>query len=317
METTMIDLRYGDCLEVLRELAAGSVQCCVTSPPYYGLRVYTDDPREIGNEPTPAAYVAALVAVFDEVRRVLRDDGTLWINLGDAYANDTKWGGTTGGKHARGLHGTTGIGRGRTNTGLPSKSLIGIPWRVAFALQEAGWVLRNDIIWHKPACMPENVTDRCARNHEYLFLFSKQPQYYFDHEAIREESAPSSQARARYNNGHASPKSKAGAESGVWGAPVSTKKAYGQGHNKPTVWSIPLRPLRDAHYAAFPEGLVEPCIRAGSRPGDTVLDPFVGSGTTCRVAESLGRDSIGIDLAYQDLQMKRTDNLQIDMEAFL
>jgi DNA modification methylase len=184
----------GDCRDVLRTLEDASVNCCVTSPPYFGLRDYGVD-GQIGLEQTPDEYVAEMVAVFREVRRVLRDDGTLWLNLGDSYANDGKWGGSSGGKHASALHGKSGIGRGKVTTGLKPKDLIGIPWRVAFALQADGWYLRQDIIWHKPNPMPESVTDRCTKAHEYVFLLSKSPRYYFDADAIAEQVAESSIAR--------------------------------------------------------------------------------------------------------------------------
>lgn len=312
-----ITLLQGDCRELLDILEPGSVQVIVTSPPYWRLRKYTDDPREIGQEPTPAEYVQSLVDVFAKVWRVLRDDGALFLNLGDSYANDTKWGGKTSGKHASGLQGTTYIGRNRMQTGLPSKSLIGLPWRVAFALQDAGWILRNDCIWHKPACFPENVDDRFTRDHEYIFFFTKQPHYYFNANAVREESAPSSQARAQYNGREPSRKSKAGSAAGVWQAPVSTAKAYGQGRNKRTVWSIPLQPLRDEHYAAYPQRLVETCLLAATRPGDTVLDPFAGSGTTGRAALALQRKAVLIDLGYSELQERRTDGVQVQMVELL
>lgn len=316
----MIELLHGDCRELLSTLPDKSVQMCVTSPPYWGLRKYSDDPREIGGESTPAEYVQALLAVFTEVWRVLRDDGTLWINLGDAYANDTKWGGKTSGKHAGGLQGTTYIGRNRTQTGLPSKSLIGLPWRVAFALQDAGWILRCDIIWHKPSVMPENVKDRPTRSHEYLFLFSKQSQYYYDAPAVYEacESGPSDlrkMAEQRDRIGGKTlttddPKLKASLNTNI-----GRKRGVGspEHRNRRSVWTIATQPLRDAHFAAFPQGLVEPCILAGSRAGDTVLDPFVGSGTVARVCERLQRSCIGIDLAYQELQAKRTDKVQVEM----
>lgn len=306
-----ITLLQGSCLEILPTLPEKSVQAVITSPPYWGLRKYTDDAREIGNEPTPAEYVQGLVNVFAECWRVLRDDGALFLNLGDSYANDTKWGGKTSGKHAVGLQGTNYIGRNRTQTGLPSKSLIGLPWRVAFALQDAGWVLRNDIIWHKPACMPENVDDRFTRDHEYIFFFTKQPHYFFN--TVREESAPSSQARAQYNGRDASPKSKSGTAAGVYGAPVSTAKAYGKGRNKRTVWSIAPQPLRDEHYAAYPPKLVETCLLAATQPGDTVLDPFAGSGTTGRVALALQRKAILIDIGFAEMQERRTDGVQVEL----
>lgn len=289
--TTMpIQLLQGDCREMLKTLPSQSVQCVVTSPPYWGLRKYTDDPREIGNEPTPADYVQGLVAVFSEVWRVLRDDGTLWLNLGDAYANDTKWGGKTSGKHAGGLQGTTYIGRNRTQTGLPSKSLIGLPWRVAFALQDAGWILRSDIIWAKPNCMPESVTDRPTRSHEYLFLFAKNQAYYYDALAIAEPVKQSSIDRINqptFDEQTGGPK-----DYGTTGVNTSRsmrktlenfkKKQAGHGRrhegfnerydfnnpaptrNKRTVWTIATTPYAGAHFATMPEALIEPCILAGS-----------------------------------------------------
>jgi hypothetical protein len=189
-----VRLLIGDCRERLRELEAQSAHCCVTSPPYFGLRDYGHD-GQIGLEETPDAFVAQMVEVFREVRRVLRDDGTLWLNLGDSYANDGKWGGSTGGKHVSSLHGDSGVGRQKRSTGLKPKDLIGIPWRVAFALQADGWYLRQDIIWAKPNPMPESVRDRCTKAHEYVFLLSKGPRYYFDTEAIAEGLAEASIAR--------------------------------------------------------------------------------------------------------------------------
>ena len=305
-----ITILHGDCTDLLPTLPPASVQCIVTSPPYFGLRRYTDDPREIGNEPTPAEYVAHLVEVFDAAWDVLADDGTLWLNLGDSYANDTKWGGRTSGKHAAGLQGSDYIGRNRHMTGLPSKSLIGIPWRVAFALQDAGWVLRNEIIWHKPSVMPESVTDRLTRDHETMFLFTKQPHYYFNQAAIAEPAVKGA-AGSRFDTG----------KTGVNGmGRVSTKpRVERDTRNRRTVWRIASQPLRDEHFAPFPEALVEPCILAGSKPGDTVLDMFAGSGTTMRVAERFGRNSIGIDLnqAYLGIQERRTNGVQIHMEAYL
>lgn len=183
-----------DCRDALRAMPDASVNCCVTSPPYFGLRDYGHD-GQIGLEPTPAEFVAAMVEVFREVRRVLRNDGTLWLNLGDSYATDSKWGGSTGGKAAKGIHGAGGGGRNKTHVGLPDKNLIGIPWRVAFALQADGWILRQDIIWSKPNPMPESVQDRCTKAHEYLFLLSKTQRYHYDADAVAEPVAESSIAR--------------------------------------------------------------------------------------------------------------------------
>ena len=386
----MITLLHGDCRTVLPTLPPASVQCVVTSPPYFGLRRYSDDPREIGGESTPAEYVAHMVAVFAEAWRVLADDGTLWLNLGDSYANDTKWGGRTSGKHAGGLQGTTFIGRNRRMTGLPSKSLIGIPWRVVFALQDAGWILRSDIIWHKPNSMPESVNDRPTRDHEYLFLFAKQPDYYFDAAAIAEPVRRADRPQymraveiafaAGLTNEHIDAiravgitdtgkaretQTGAGKNDPRVQALADEAKAVLKGYyrefltksagdsfkrsgnkrsavvvpsnhathrddredvqyskltrNRRTVWTIATESLRAEHYAPMPQALVEPCILAGSRPGDTVLDMFSGSGTVARVAGRFGRHSIGIDLNadYIELQERRTDGLQIEMEAYL
>lgn len=317
-----IQLLQGDCRDVLPTLLERSVQCVVTSPPYFGLRRYDVQGNQIGDEPTPAEYIAALVDVFNQVWRVLKDDGLLWLNIGDSYANDRKWGGQTGGKHAKGLHGGTEIGRRRTNTGLPSKSLMGIPWRVALALQDAGWTLRADLIWYKPNCMPESVTDRPTRSHEYLFLLSKGERYFYNADAIREPAVTNDTSAPRGSRGALSPN--AGRREITRGAGYGAARAgqngsadrdgdfdvHPLGRNKRSVWIVNTAPTPNTNFATFPEGLVTPCILAGSRPGDTVLDPFVGSGTTMRVAERYGRDSIGIDLGYSDLQEKRTDGIQ-------
>jgi site-specific DNA-methyltransferase (cytosine-N4-specific) len=313
-----ITLLHGDTIEQMRELPEQSAQTCVTSPPYWRLRRYTDDPREIGQEETIADYVEALARVFDEVWRVLRDDGTLWLNIGDAYANDTKWGGASGGKNYTSAGGAYGGQRVKGSTGLPPKSLIGLPWRVAFALQDRGWVLRAEIIWHKPNVMPESVTDRPTRDHEQVFLFAKQDRYYYDGDAIRVPYSNASIGRYQYRLDGTAPTSRQpGGDLARRKRETGTRDPNPLGRARRTVWTIPNSGLPDEHYAAFPESLVGPCILAGSRPGDTVLDPFVGSGTTCRVAETLGRNSIGIDLGYQELQERRTNNLQISMEALL
>lgn len=350
MSVTMITHLHGDCLALLPTLDAGSMQTIVTSPPYWRMRQYTDDPREIGQEPTPAEYVAALVAVFRECRRVLRDDGTLWLNLGDAYANDGKWGGSTGGKHASGLHGQQGPGRKKVSTGLPPKSLIGLPWRVAFALQDDGWVLRNEIVWHKTNCMPEAVDDRCVRNHEPVFLLGKTGNCYFDWEAIAEPSTRTSRPQYRRALELAKAASLTDAHfaairaAGMSDAGKARSVQSGTGKNTaevqrladeakqvlggyyrefltpekkrpPTVWSIAPEPLADEHYAPMPQALAERCIKAGSRPGDTVLDPFGGSGTTGRAAIALGRRAVLIDLGYQELRARRTDGVQMRLDA--
>lgn len=332
-------LLQGDCLSILCTLPAASVHCCVTSPPYFGLRDYGHD-GQIGLEQTPAEYVAKLVAVFREVRRVLRDDGTLWLNLGDTYANDKKWGGTTGGKHAQGLHGQP-VGRTRKDTGLKPKDLIGIPWRVAFALQDDGWWLRSDIIWHKPNAMPESVLDRPTKAHEYLFLLAKSERYYYDAQAIAEPAQFwQGQAATFERTGlvserilpgqnatqHRSNRGKGGKNSfRGQGAEREGEKGpanrdgrelidvgYGPTRNKRTVWAVATRPYPEAHFATYPVELVQPCILAGSPAGGTVLDPFSGSGTTGVAAISVGRQYIGVELnpAYMALAERRLSTTQ-------
>jgi DNA modification methylase len=335
---------FGDCRDTMRDLKAQGVrvQCCVTSPPYFGLRDY-GHPGQIGLEKTPAEYVAALVEVFEGVRELLADDGVLWLNLGDSYANDAKWGGSSGGKHVQALHGNTGIGRGKKETGLKPKDLVGAPWRVAFALQEAGWYLRQDVIWHKPNPMPESVTDRCTKAHEYLFLLTKSERYYWDAEAMKEDATGalpgnvSHKHTAKYeDSGDEKHRTKAGlvayaqrqrskrdsfkrddskrAEV-IPGQTVGTHRAdrdeseYDTGRrNRRSVWTVATQPYAGAHFAVFPAALIEPCILAGSRPGDLVLDPFMGSGTTAQVAQALGRQWIGCELntEYAPLQQART-----------
>lgn len=283
-----IDIRIGDCRDILKTMPDASVHCVVTSPPYFGLRDYGVD-GQIGLEASPDAFVAEMVAVFREVRRVLRDDGTLWLNLGDSYANDGKWGGSSGGKHVPALHGNSGIGRGKVTTGLKPKDLVGIPWRVAFALQADGWYLRQDIIWHKPNPMPESVTDRCTKAHEYVFLMSKSARYFYDAAAIAEEGVIPAGTKA----------AKGSAERfntpGVNSRPPEYK-IYDGMRNARSVWTIATQPFKGAHFATFPPELAERCIKAGCPSGGTVLDPFGGAGTTGLVADRLGRNAILIEL---------------------
>jgi DNA modification methylase len=288
-----VTIRAGDCREVLRTLPDESVHCCVTSPPYFGLRDY-GVAEQIGLEPTPDAFVAEMVAVFGEVRRVLRDDGTLWLNLGDSYANDGKWGGSTSGKHVTALHGDTGAGRGKRTTGLKPKDLIGIPWRVAFALQADGWYLRQDIIWSKPNPMPESVTDRCTKAHEYIFLMSKSARYHYDAAAIKEPGTD----RPPGNHGHkyTTAYESSGTEHHRTTAGLERMRDGYETRNKRTVWEVGTQPFSEAHFATFPPALIEPCIKAGCPAGGTVLDPFGGAGTTGMVADRLGRDAILIEI---------------------
>jgi DNA modification methylase len=294
-------LWHGDSLTMLRQLDAGSVDCCVTSPPYYGLRDYGVE-GQYGLESSPAEYVETMRQVFSEVRRVLADDGTLWLNIGDSYASDSKWGGSTGGKHVAALHGDTGVGRGRRSTGLPDKNLIGIPWRTAFALQDDGWILRNAIVWHKPNAMPESVTDRLAGRYETVFLFSKSRRYWFDLDSIREAHAESTiAAAARARVPYVAPGQKPNAK---------TRAMAEAGANPGDVWAVNTQPFSAAHFAVMPVSLAQRCISAGCKPGGTVLDPFSGSGTTGLAAAKLGRKYVGIDLSSEYLDLSLRTRLQ-------
>jgi DNA modification methylase len=283
----------GDCLEVLRGLPDGMAQTCVTSPPYYGLRDY-GHAGQIGLEETPDAYVARLVDVFREVRRVLRDDGTLWLNLGDSYARA----GGEGGCGANAQVGNTKSGEQRRNLVPPSgykpKDLLGIPWMVAFALRADGWWLRQDIIWHKPNPMPESVTDRCTKAHEYVFLLTKSARYFYDADSIREAPTGRTDALSVINTGADNGREK------------RTLKNDGTiGANARSVWPIATQPYSGAHFATMPPALAERCIKAGSKPGDMVLDPFGGAGTTGLVADRLGRSATLIELNPEYARLAR------------
>ena len=299
----------GDSLEVIKTLPDGSVNCCITSPPYWGLRDYGVE-GQLGLEKTPEEYVGKMVAVFGEVRRVLKDDGTLWLNLGDSYANqktgDTYSGfndryfgrETDGGKQAQTVS-NADIGRLDFN-GLKPKDLVGIPWRVAFALQADGWYLRQDIIWHKPNPMPESVTDRCTKAHEYVFLMSKSQQYYYDNEAIKERTLTKDNSNrnrdiTKLNNTPGRTKM------------MGLKTNDYDNRNKRSVWTVTTQPFKEAHFAVFPPDLIKPMVLAGCPTGGVVLDPFVGSGTTAIVARELGRRFIGIELnqEYADMARRR------------
>ncbi|MBQ5962929.1 site-specific DNA-methyltransferase [Massilia sp. ZL223] len=260
------EILLGDAREVLQNLPANSVQTCVTSPPYWGLRDYGIG-GQIGAELDMRDYIKDLVAVFREVRRVLKDDGTFWLNIGDSYTS----GGRTWRDDDKKNAGRGMSYRAPTPEGLKPKDLIGIPWRLAFALQDDGWYLRTDIVWNKPNCQPESVRDRPTRSHEFVFLFSKSEKYFYDHEAIKEPAVDATQ------------KSK----------------------NRRTVWNIHTEPYRGAHFAVYPRELARICIKAGSRPGDRVLDPFFGSGTTGVVCNELGRICTGVELNEQYATLAR------------
>lgn len=380
---------HGDCLEILKQLPDESINCCITSPPYYGLRDYGTgtwiggDPncphkriskyspntitghnqeelvgnvgdaiyktvcplcgavrvdKQIGLEETPEDYIKRLTDVFHEVKRVLKKDGTLWVNIGDTY--------NTSSYHKD--EKSSGYGKQGTNRGVyenvverpkadncKAKDLIGIPWMLAFALRSDGWYLRQDIIWSKPNPMPEPVKDRCTKSHEYIFLLSKSQHYYFDSEAISEPITESSMKRLSQNleeqEGSYTPSKGNGNMKAVF--PKFGGNKYGNNddekfaiysgkewqptgrRNKRDVWNISVQPTKEAHFATFPEKLVEPCILAGTKEGDVVLDPFFGSGTTGRVAERLGRKWIGIELneEYIEIAKKRTNDVQIQL----
>lgn len=354
----------GDCRDVMRALIADGVrvQCIVTSPPYWGLRDY-GVAGQLGMEPTLREFIANMVEVFDLCRELLANDGTLWLNMGDSYAGS--WG--SQGRDYSGVGETSlsarqiaasqrkasGTGKIR-DEGIKPKDLMGQPWRLAFALQDAGWWLRQDIVWHKPNPMPESVRDRCTKAHEYLFLLTKSEQYYYDQVAIREpatygatptgvgfghgyDADPKERVRvpAGWDTGEGGHRSMSGRyskrnsfaretkyTSGEHGQkaqhrPDREDVDYSQTRNRRSVWTIATKPYKGAHFATFPEDLVEPCILAGTRPGDIVFDPFMGSGTVASVAQRLGRRWLGAELnpEYIDLQAARTRQPGLMLES--
>ena len=272
-----INILQGDCIETLQKLNDKSINTCITSPPYWGLRDYGET-DQLGLEDTPEEFVENLVKVFREVKRVLRDDGTVWLNLGDSYSSGGRT--TTTNQTLRGDK-DYGVTRPKPSKGIKPKDLIGIPWRVALALQQDGWYLRQDIIWHKPNPMPESVKDRCTKAHEYIFLLSKSPKYYFDNESIKEDCVSKTGKR-----------------------------------NKRSVWTVTTKPFKGAHFATFPMDLIEPCVLAGCPEGGTVLDPFGGSGTTGIVAVNHNRNAILCELnkEYIEIAKKRIED-QVGMLA--
>ena len=271
---------FGDCRDTLTQFDE-KARCCVTSPPYYGLRNYGDEENQIGHEQTPEEYVEEMVKVFRLVRDCLTDDGTVWLNIGDSYYNYRPGKGQALSKQTLAKNDqdlpSKCARRGNKLDGLKEKDLIGIPWLLAFALRADGWYLRQDIIWNKPNPMPESVRDRCTKSHEYIFLLSKSQNYYFDVDAIKEPT-----------------------------------------RRKRSVWDITKKPYKDAHFAVFPPDLIEPCIKAGSERGDIILDPFIGSGTTAMVSKELGRDYIGCELheEYGKLIQDRLQPYHNPLEKF-
>jgi DNA modification methylase len=300
-------IHIGDCAKILRSLPERSFNTCATSPPYWGLRDYGVN-GQIGLEETPEAFVERLVTVFREVRRVLRDDGTLWLNLGDSYVGTTSKGDYRDPKNPNGRTGQITSVNAKV-IGLKPKDLVGIPWRVAFALQADGWYLRSDIVWHKPNAMPESVRDRPTKAHEYIFLLTKSDRYYYDVDAVREPyTNVATGASATFKRSHSKrsavicPNSNSATH-----RPDRTDNVYGHGgRNRRTVWSVPTRPFRGAHFATFPPELVEPCVLAGCPEGGTVLDPFFGAGTTGLVALRSGRNFIGVELNPEYAEIAKT-----------
>ena len=297
---------YGDVRETLPKLWQYKAQMCVTSPPYYGLRDYGGEENQVGQEETPEEYINNMVDIFRLVRDNLMDDGTLWLNIGDSYYNYRPGKGQSYPKQSvsktkQDLPDKCNK-RGNKLEGLKEKDLIGIPWMLAFALRQDGWFLRQDIIWHKPNPMPESVRDRCTKSHEYIFLFSKSTKYFYDNEAITEDAKDwgvRNRVNGKYHN------------KGTGLQPhTGLTKSYPK-KNKRSVWSVTNKPYKGAHFAVFPPDLISPCILAGSRVGDLVLDPFMGSGTTAMVSKQLGRDYLGCELHsdYSELAEKRINGV--------
>jgi DNA modification methylase len=311
----MNKIEFGDCRETMRRWKEQGIkaQTCVTSPPYFGLRDYGHE-GQIGLEETPEEYIKAMVEVFRCVWDVLEDDGTLWLNIGDSYmtspAGNKTWSDGVGSNKNYENNKIHSVVKKKID-GVKQKDLIGIPWMLAFALRADGWYLRQDIIWHKPNPMPESVTDRCTKAHEYIFLMSKSQKYYYDHEAIKEPLKGEPETRDKNAEGYQADYSKGDSFS-------KGKRVFGADGmaNKRSVWSVPVKPYTGAHFAVFPSELIEPCILAGAPVGGIVLDPFMGSGTTAQVAQHLGRQYIGCELnpAYMELQNIRTAQQSLVLE---
>jgi site-specific DNA-methyltransferase (cytosine-N4-specific) len=334
---------FGAALKVLREFPDGIAQTCVTSPPYFGLRSYLpaghpDKDFEIGQEKTPGEYVETMVEIFREVKRLLKDDGTLWLNLGDSYNAAGRVGNGTriGYKQETNRACAAGVDQNRraTDLNLKPKDLLMMPARVALALQADDWYLRSDIVWNKPNPMPESVTDRPTRSHEFIFLLSKSERYYYDAAAIREpasattphDSTESRKARAQEGlksnptserNGIRPDKQRGHSRKHAgfndrWDG-MTREDQQEMGRNKRDVWTVATVPYAGSHYATFPPELIKPCILAGSKPGDVVLDPFLGSGTTGEVAQALGRNWLGCDLDNRNLKLQAERTIQTGM----
>jgi DNA modification methylase len=308
-------VEFGDCREIMRGWKKEGIraQMCVTSPPYFGLRDYGHD-GQIGLEQTPEEYISAMVEVFRCVWDVLADDGTVWLNIGDSYYNYRPGKGQALVKQSVASNEQdlpqNCARRGNKLKGLKEKDLIGIPWMLAFALRADGWYLRQDIIWHKPNPMPESVRDRCTKAHEYIFLLSKSERYFFDSDAMKEDAVHAGKrvllGEKSFSKGQAKGAGVAASGNGLadfYDVPAT--------RNRRSVWTVTTKPYKGAHFATFPPDLIEPCILAGSREGDIVLDPFMGSGTTAMVARKLGRKYIGCELneKYGDLQDERIRSL--------
>jgi len=350
--TPQITLHNGDSLDVLSSLPDESVNCVVTSPPYWGLRDYGVE-GQLGLEKTPEEYVSKMVKIFEEVRRVLRKDGTAWVNMGDCYSGSGKGmnGDGSVGKHGEKQHTNTGANISHIEsqeTNLKPKDLVGMPWRLAFALQSAGWYLRQDIIWSKPNPMPESVTDRCTKAHEYIFLLTKSAKYYYNQESILEPITNSSFERLSQTNienqvgsyrvpfktngpmkavGRGGKNSLRGqgsnrtGENGTANRDGRDMKEVGAGltRNRRSVWTVATQPFSEAHFATFPETLIEPCILAGCPAGGVVLDPFFGAGTTGLVALKLGRRAIGIELNpdYCEMAKHRLEPFESQLQMII
>lgn len=289
MEKLKLNTIYqGDCLEILKTFPDESINCVVTSPPYWGLRDYGHN-GQLGLEKSPELYVEKLATLFFEIKRILKNDGSLWLNLGDCYAGSGGMGSFVDNKAKKGMQTIKQYVRNKPINGLKPKDLIGIPWRVAFALQESGWYLRSDIIWHKPNPMPESVKDRPTKAHEYIFLLTKNDRYYYDFEAIKEKALYPNNERTSKTDRKRFPTDKI---NGI----RNRKDSYYEKRNKRSVWTISTEPFLDAHFAVFPSKLIVDCIKAGCPKNGIVLDPFFGSGTTGEVALRLNRNFIGIEL---------------------